>query len=173
MEKINGPYRYTLELEGDKDARKIVKTLQNGIEVNFNKPVTNAKTPKIYIGLVDGLVVYIGYTGQSIRSRLNYGFRIKGENGYYGYKWKWKDKVELLVWAFDAFIEEKTTTDKNTNEDYKLYVEAIEAELVYLVRHKTGQWPECQNEIHFNNVRRMEVLEKAKEIYEQVLKEYS
>jgi hypothetical protein len=168
MKKPNGPYRYTLELYGVANARKIAKKLQNGVEVDFSKPVTNAKTPKIYIGLVEGAVVYIGYTGQSISSRLNYGFKVNGANGYHGYKWKQKDKVELMIWTFEAFKEDKMEKDKKDNEKYKLFVEAIEAELVYLVRSKTGQWPECQNEIHFNNENRKDVLKVAEEIYETI-----
>ncbi len=31
-------------------------------------------------------------------------------------------------------------------------IEAIEGEIVYLIRHKTNKWPEYQNEIHFSNV---------------------
>jgi hypothetical protein len=33
----------------------------------------------------------------------------------------------------------------------KIEIESIEAELVFLIRQKTGLWPLTQNEIHFNN----------------------
>jgi len=29
-------------------------------------------------------------------------------------------------------------------------VEKVEAELVYIIRHKTGAWPKYQTEIHFS-----------------------
>ena len=42
----------------------------------------------------------------------------------------------------------------------EVFVESVEAELVYLIRKKTGKWPCFQNEIHFSNHN----LKKAKEI---------
>ncbi|TDE05820.1 hypothetical protein [Flavobacterium sandaracinum] len=38
-----------------------------------------------------------------------------------------------------------------TSDEERSFVEAVEGELVYLVRQKTGKWPLFQNEIHFNN----------------------
>ena len=46
------------------------------------------------------------------------------------------------------------------------FVESVEAELVYLVRNKTGKWPKNQNEIHFNNFE----IEKAKQVAEKIYK---
>lgn len=78
----------------------------------------------------------MGITTQNIRNRLWKGFNAKGEHGYYGYKWQNKDTVALLVWSFP-----------NKTKDY---VEAIEEELVYFIREKTGDWPMYQMEIHFH-----------------------
>ena len=64
------------------------------------------------------------------------GFGAKGEHGYYGYKWKDLQEVELLVWNFPGSTQD--------------YVESIEAELVYIIREKTGNWPKYQMEIHFH-----------------------
>lgn len=84
-----------------------------------------------------GEVYYVGITSQSISSRLRYGFNANGENGYQGYKWKGKvSQAVLLIWNFPGM-----------NKDH---VEAIEAELVYFIREKTGQWPRYQMEIHFH-----------------------
>lgn len=37
------PYRYRLRLEGPEEERKIKEKLQDGMEVNFSKPVTNKR----------------------------------------------------------------------------------------------------------------------------------
>jgi len=65
------------------------------------------------------------------------GYRAKGEQGYHGYKWIGKiSRAELLVWCF--------------TKGHRPHVEAIEGELVYLVRNRTGNWPKYQLEIHFH-----------------------
>ncbi len=102
----------------------------------FYEPLTNNRY-KVYIIKSKDKVLYIGATKYSIRRRLYEGLRAKGDRGYNGYKWKNYHKVILFIYIF--------------NELKKLDAERIEAELVYLVREKTGSWPKCQNEIHFNN----------------------
>jgi len=88
-----------------------------------------------------------------IRTRLRYGFKAAGEKGYYGYKWKDKiTEAELLVWCFSG------STPK--------HIEAIEAELVYFIREKTGQWPKYQMEIHFHGAS-----ESEKQVAKSILKE--
>ncbi len=57
--------------------------------------------------------------------------------GYHGYKWKDQLKeAELLVW--------------HCSDQTSSHAEAIEAELVYYIRKKTGKWPKYQMEIHFH-----------------------
>lgn len=160
---FEGPYCYSLFLSGSQKKRVLSRKEQDGIVVDFGKPVTQYKHPKIYI-LKDGeRVVYVGYSSQSIRARIDGGLRAKGENGYHGYKWQWEEELELLVFMFTPFVGNKEKDDQ-----YKLFVEAIEAELVFLIRQKTGNWPECQNEIHFNNFRREEVKKVAGDIFQKI-----
>ena len=84
-----------------------------------------------------GEIYYVGITSQSISSRLRYGLKADGKHGYHGYKWKDKiTQAELLIWSFPGSTQE--------------HVEAIEAELVYFIREKTGKWPKYQMEIHFH-----------------------
>jgi hypothetical protein len=71
-------------------------------------------------------------------TRLRQGLLATGQHGYYGYAWKKHPRVGLIVWFFPGEPPER--------------IEAIEAELVYLVRNRTGQWPEAQTEIHFHRV---------------------
>jgi len=95
------------------------------------------KIPKLYILKEDNDYLYVGTTSQSLTSRMRYGLTVHGKSGYHGYKWKAKEKVTLFVWRFIELS--------------KLEIENIEAELVFLIRQKTGKWPLHQNEIHFNN----------------------
>ena len=92
--------------------------------------------PKLYVVRQGKEIYYVGITHQDIRKRLRYGFSATGKHGYYGYKWKDIDEAELLIWNFPGSTQE--------------HVEAIEAELVYFIREKTGKWPKYQMEIHFH-----------------------
>ena len=122
---------------------KIVDSKCSCIEANgeqgqrFLYPDVSDNLPKLYVVKQANEVYYVGITRQDIRKRLRYGMSTKGEHGYSGYKWKHLKEVELLIWTFPH----------SQSED----VEAIEAELVYLIRKKTGKWPQYQMEIHFHH----------------------
>lgn len=123
--------------------------LEGGGPNHFVHPATARKLPKIYAVTRGKDVIYVGYTTQPTATRLRQGLVASGEHGYYGYAWKDWGQVGLTVWFFPGEPAER--------------IEAIEAELVYLIRHRTGQWPEAQTEIHFHRVsaddkRRAEVL---------------
>jgi hypothetical protein len=125
----------------------------NGEKANhFIAPDTQDKIPKLYVVKNRDEVCYVGITSQGIGKRLRYGFKATGKNGYYGYKWKDKIKqAEIFVWCFPGTKAE--------------HVEAIEGELVYLIREETGKWPRYQMEIHFHP----EVTEPEKQIAQVIL----
>jgi hypothetical protein len=109
---------------------------ENGKKTDkFSAPVTEKALPKLYAVKANAEVLYVGFTVQSISNRLRGGFQADGTHGYHGYKWKDLSKVELFVWWFRELSSRQ--------------VESIEAEVVYLIRNETGNWPKCQNEIHF------------------------
>jgi|SRR5436190_16125796 len=109
----------------------------SGISLKAFHSRLTTKIPKLYILKEGNEYLYVGVTAQSITSRIRYGLKANGKAGYHGYKWKTKERVQLFVWRF---------------EDLKMHeVENIEAELVYIIRQRTGKWPLHQNEIHFNN----------------------
>ncbi|MFY0607959.1 MAG: hypothetical protein JXR10_14670 [Cyclobacteriaceae bacterium] len=110
-------------------------------------------------------IVYVGYASQSIRSRISGGLRANGKSGYHGYVWKKLDTVTLTVFVFAPFVG---TKGDESYDKHKLFVEAIEAELVFQVRNVTGQWPKYQSEIHFNNRRSDEVQSIAAQIYKLI-----
>lgn len=104
---------------------------------SFHQRLTQPNVAKLYIIKKNGDYLYVGTTMQSLTTRIRYGLKADGKTGYHGYKWKYKKKVELYVWCFDGLK--------------KIQIESIEAEVVFLIRKKTGHWPATQNEIHFNN----------------------
>jgi len=129
----------------------------NGQKIShFVAPDTKAGIQKLYV-VKDGRdICYVGITSQSISSRLRTGVVDNGHYGYHGYKWKDKlKKAELLIWIFP----DKTKANN---------VEAIEAELVYYIREKTGNWPKYQMEIHFHRASESEK-QIAKSILSQLL----
>ena len=132
----------------------------------YNAHANNGKCFKIYIVKNGNRFLYVGMAKQSIRSRFAGSFRAflkKQENGvseysgYSGYKWidefqKSKEELDLIVVPFNDKI----------SENDKSFIEAIEAEIVYLIRNKTNQWPIKQHEIHFHNI------QGTKEIAEEI-----
>ncbi len=121
--------------EGQIDAIKNLKNLEypDGFASEFKK----SNIAKIYLVKSSNFYQYVGATFQPINKKLTQGLKANGKSGYYGYKWKKLDKVEIIVWTFDGI---------DTSQ-----MENIEAELVFQIRNKYGKWPESQNEIHFNN----------------------
>ena len=115
-----------------------VKCIEANGEIGkgFDYPDVSDNLPKLYVVKRGKDIYYVGMTTQDIRKRLRQGFSAQGEHGYHGYKWKDQDTVELLTWSFPGST--------------RGYVEAIEAELVYFIREKTGNWPKYQMEIHFH-----------------------
>ena len=154
--KIEKSQIYTLRL------KKFGKyeLLENKKKARFSKPASASKIAKLYTLSLNKKIIYVGITSRSLATRLRDGFKATGKTGYYGYKWKsLKEELILHIWT--------------ATEDGKLIslreMETIEAEVVFLCRSDSGQWPEYQNEIHFfeshENHR-----QAAKKIYSSVLR---
>ena len=145
--KAGNCHRYRLRLRN----REIVSVEKDGHKVEtFSYPVTASDLPKIYVVKSGPEVIYVGHTKQSIRSRLKYGLEAQGKGGYHGYMWKDLPKVDILIWCFP---------DRD-----KEYAEAIEGELVFLFRSRTGKWPKHQIEIHFHRAT-VDTIRMAEAIY--------
>ena len=109
---------------------------------------------KLYVIKQGERFLYVGEANCPIVTRLRRGFNSyryfvkngKGRGGYQGYKWiKLSDsEVPPEINVYVLVFEEK-------HDKFRGFVEAVEGELVYLIRRETLQWPEFQNEIHFNN----------------------
>ena len=121
---------------------------QNGKVCQFSKPSTKPKVTKIYTVTIGKKLIYVGISNQSMASRLNYGLKANVKSGYTGYKWKklYDQRLTLNIWFFKSRKEEYIRLTKKKIRE----IEAIEAEVVYLCRNKTKQWPEYQHEIHFH-----------------------
>ncbi len=135
MERINTPSHLEIKFE-NRQIVYIKDLVTNSLLKTFQNPLTT-KIPKIYIIKDKAEYLYVGVTLQSLRTRFRYGFNANGESGYHGYKWRDKSIAQIYVWCFDELSSHQ--------------LESVEAELVFLIRAKTGNWPTYQNEIHFNN----------------------
>ena len=127
---------------------------------------------KLYLVYHGIEILYIGEAHTSIKTRFQrgctaYNFYKRNNDiargGYKGYKWlnKEHNSERNLTLSVVTFPEEY---DNNRE-----MIEAIEGELVYLIRNKTGNWPRFQNEIHFSNNNEAKGI--AEDILEMVFEE--
>lgn len=131
--KVVGPERYRLSF----DDKTFTVTCAKG--TNKFSRLSCSQVPKLYIVSVDARPVYVGVTKQPMRTRLRIGFAAVGRGGYHGYAWRRQYREGTIhVWV-------QVDSLSNTILD----METIEAEVVFLAR-RSGQWPECQTEIHFH-----------------------
>jgi hypothetical protein len=99
--------------------------------------------------------VYVGRTYSPMRVRMYRGLNARK----YRYQWRGLARVDLYVCPLLGLGEKDG--------------EAIEAELVYLVRHHERKWPTHQNEIHFRHelgVARPELRQLARDLYSDLRK---
>jgi hypothetical protein len=69
-----------------------------------------------------------------------FGFKASGKGGYHGYKWKHlTERLALSVWTAQG--ENGTVGIRE--------METVEAEIAFLCRLESDQWPAFQHEIHF------------------------
>lgn len=159
--EIAGEYTYQIYLQGDIN-RVISSVVHADGELGFHVSLRVRDTPKIYVIHHRQQVYYVGYAGQPITARLRYGLNPKSARGYAGYKWKNEAEVSITVFAFSA----------DPGLDYpakRHWAEAIEAEVVFGLRERTGLWPLYQQEIHFNNDHPAEVRACAGKILDKIL----
>ena len=140
---------------------KLIFSGKTQSEISFNlewisgtKQAMEQTNRKLYVIKQGEKFLYVGEANCTIVTRLRRGFTsyryfVKngiGRGGYQGYKWiklsdsKLRPELSIYVHVF---------AEKHAN--FRGFVEAIEGELVYLIRKETQQWPVFQNEIHFNN----------------------
>jgi len=159
--EVDAEYSYALKIKGV-DYRNIDTIVSDDLTVGFHSSLKIKNRPKIYIVHQNSKIYYVGYAGQPFPARLRYGLNPKSTKGYAGYKWKHEDEVSITIFTFSSL---ETTL---AYADQRLFVEAVEAEIVYGIRNRTGRWPEYQNEIHFNNHNTAEVRICAKKILDKI-----
>ena len=114
--------------------------LQGREECSFSPPASTRGVAKLYTLSRRTQLIYVGIAKQPMSARIRYGLTADGKKGYHGYKWKGINATfDLNVW---------------TGQVRGRYVpldemETIEAEVAFLCRERTGQWPRYQHEIHF------------------------
>lgn len=132
--KLNGPDKYHLTIT-DRAARV---RAPDGTP-HFVAPATVRGKPKLYVASKAGVLLYVGVTSQPMAVRLRGGLTADGTHGYHGYAWGREDHaIRLDIWYLEG--DDTNRTD----------LEAIEAEVVFLYRHESDQWPQAQTEIHFH-----------------------
>jgi len=148
--KLDLPQIYEIQIDDDS-----YQLSQGGLKCKFSSPASTNGIAKLYTVTQKNTLLYVGISKQRISARLRYGFKSTGKNGYHGYKWKKiREPLILNIW---------TAKDKDTFIDLK-EIEKIEAEVVYLCRRNSGQWPTHQNEIHFHSTNKVH-RRLAQEIY--------
>ncbi|WP_336689853.1 MULTISPECIES: hypothetical protein [unclassified Chryseobacterium] len=124
---------------------------------------------KLYIIHYNNEIFYVGEAHTSMKIRLLRGCNAYNyyknnndiaRNGYKGYKWLDNDKNPKR----NLTVNVVTFTKEYDNR--REVIEAIEGELVYLIRNKLGYWPKFQNEIHFSN--NFEATELAISIFSKI-----
>jgi hypothetical protein len=117
---------------------------------------------KVYVVSAGRNIVYVGSSKQPIRTRLDGALKANGANGYYGYAWKTSsDRLNLDVWVLEEVEVKKGRRC--------IIAETVEAEIVFLIRLREGNWPKHQTEIHFHPSSKQH-RRWAEEIYEEIRK---
>ena len=109
--KIAGPERYQLSF----DAEKFVVSCSKGTS-KFSGLAT-CKRPKLYVVSVDGKLVYVGITRQSMRTRFRMGFTARGENGYHGYTHTNLGSKRAAVDKLTAHCDKSVTVGATLHQD--------------------------------------------------------
>lgn len=147
---------------------RIIDAIDNSCKTELspkNGAALLKESRKLYIVYHGKEMLYVGEANTSIKTRFQRGCNAfnyykrnndNARNGYKGYKWLNKE----LNNHRDLTVSVITFSQKY--DDKREFIEAIEGELVYLIRNKHGYWPKFQNEIHFSNC------EGAREIAEKI-----
>ena len=134
---LNDPQNYSLELVDGGSYRLHTET---GV-CKFSKPCTIRGLAKLYTVSHAGTLIYVVIAEQPMSSRLNFGFKANGEGGYHGYKWKQlQQRLQLAVWT--GQVDGKPVSSHD--------METVEAEVAFICRRDSSQWPAYQHEIHFH-----------------------
>lgn len=102
---------------------------------------------KIYALVNAAGVQYVGCTRTSMGARLRLGHQ-RFHHPHGGYQWLRLPGLRLFVFPLPTSL---LALHAAHHPKPSQLAERIEAELVYAVRHHTGQWPLHQTEIHFHN----------------------
>jgi hypothetical protein len=127
--KLDGPDRYYLAVP---KGRFSIKAALGDRRFGHR---ASGRSPKLYVVHDHDFPIYVGVTKQPIADRLRLGWSADGEHGYHGYAWRHAFKsVGLDIWYQTLAASRGQLGD----------LETVEAEVVYLLRGRYGQWPAYQ-----------------------------
>lgn len=137
---LNDAQTYEMTIQTRAEERLGYRLTRGGERVKFSAPASTRGIAKLYVVSYEQKLLYVGIAEQPMSSRLIYGLNAVGEKGYHGYKWKHlREQLNLTIW----------TASSNGSYVQRRGMETIEAEVAFVWRRETGQWPEYQHEIHF------------------------
>jgi hypothetical protein len=156
---LNKPQDYTVEIvDGIRYAIRA-----GGAVCSFTAPATTRGLAKLYTVSRSGALLYVGIAEQPMSARLKFGFKASGKGGYHGYKWKHlTERLALSVWTAHGEAEPVAVRE----------METVEAEVAFLCRLESHQWPAFQHEIHFHASTQAHRA-AAKTIYEHAIRTVS
>lgn len=132
---LNEPAKFDLVLSGGN-----YELQRDQTKTKFTQPASQRGIAKLYTLSDRNTLIYVSIAKQPMAARLGYGMRANGKSGYWGYKWKDLERtVQLTVWT--ATVEGIPASLRE--------LETVEAEVAFLCRQQSGQWPVHQHEIHF------------------------
>jgi hypothetical protein len=106
----------------------------------------SSRKPKLYVFSRDNTPLYVGATIRPMGDRMRSGWKADGVGGFYGYRFRHDEQQQarLDIWTDIDPVRQRDDGMRSGSD-----IETIEAEIVYLIRRRTEQWPAYQTEIHF------------------------
>lgn len=121
-----------------------------------------SEQPKIFVIKSEDDFSYVGYANESMYSRITKDLA-DTLSGFYLREGEFETKeLGLYVFEFIPFADlSKTETRK--------YYQAIQSELIFLIKAQTGLWPILQKQVSISNANREEVIVLASEMFEKII----
>jgi hypothetical protein len=114
---------------------------------------------KIFVIKSGSEYLYVGYASGCMFTRLSKGLADSLGNAYVKEGEFESDELNLFVFEFSLLADYSKTETRN-------HYQPIQAELIYLIKSQTGNWPILQKQIIISNENQEEAREVAEEIFE-------
>lgn len=120
-----------------------------------------SEQPKIFVIKSGVKFSYVGYAYESMYPRLTKGLAASLAKAYMKDGEFETKELDLYVFEFIPFADLSKTETRN-------YYQAIQSELIFLIKAQTGFWPILQKQISISNVNQEEAKKLASEMFEKI-----